>query len=83
MTIQQFFPFSPDYMTWEDWNGNLIMFYSEEPIPMGVEDDWKEVARNVAQLPTFTNYPVSGPETYGTWQEWANDFTQIVNGPTR
>jgi hypothetical protein len=83
MTIQKFFPFSPAYSSWEDWNGNLIMFYGEEPIPASIEANWKDTAHSLVQLSTFSSYPVPSPDRFATWQEWASEFTQIVNGPTR
>jgi hypothetical protein len=83
MAIQSFFPCGPDFMSWEDWNGNLVMFYGEEPIPALPEIDWKIVASNVAQLPTFLSYPVPDPALYENWQDWAYEFTEIINGPTQ
>jgi hypothetical protein len=83
MAVTNFFPFSPEYMTWEDWNGNLVMFYGEESIPYWPEENWKQTAKDVCQLPTFLSYPVSDPETFENWQDWASDFTFIINGPTK
>jgi hypothetical protein len=83
MALQSFFPFTPNFMSWEDWNGNLVMFYGEEPIPALPEEDWKQVANNVAQLATFLNYPVPDPQLYENWQDWALEFTEIINGPTQ
>jgi hypothetical protein len=83
MTIQQFFPFSSEYTTWEDFNGALLMIYSEEPIPYHSENDWQITADSMAQLPTFIAYPISNSQAHSTWQEWANDFTQIINGPSQ
>lgn len=83
MAFQQFFPFTPNGMSWEDWNGNLIMFYGQEPIPYNTELDWKETARNVGQLTTFEVYPVPSPEAYENWQDWALEFTEIINGPSQ
>jgi hypothetical protein len=84
MSLQTFFPFIPEGSDWQTWNGNLIMFFSEEPIPY-VEDDtqWRMVAKNVSQLPTFEVYPVPDPDLYQTWQPWASEFTQIINGPSQ
>lgn len=77
-----FFPFIPSGMEWENWNGNLAMFYSEEPIPYVTnENDWKMVAKNVSQLPTFEVFPVPDPDLYANWQDWAFEFTLIINGP--
>lgn len=81
MAFQDFFPFIPQNMTWEEWNGNLLIFYSQEPIPYHQEPDWKITAKNVAQLPTFMPYPVPDPERFDHWQDWANEFTLIVNRP--
>lgn len=83
MATQQFFPFLPDYMSWEDWNGNLIMYYAEEVIPYSQELDWKVTANNVAQLPTFSAYPVPLPDLYDDWQDWARQFALIINGPSQ
>jgi hypothetical protein len=84
MSLQTFFPFIPEGSDWQTWNGNLIMFFSEEPIPY-VEDDeqWRIVAKNVSQLPTFLVYPVPDPDLYQTWQPWASEFTLIINGPSQ
>ena len=79
----QFFPFNPDYMSWEDWNGNLLVYYSENPIPYHPEEDWMLTASSVAGLPDFAKYPVPSPETFPDWQSWANEFTLIINGPTQ
>jgi hypothetical protein len=77
-----FFPFIPSGMDWENWNGNLAMFYSEEPIPYVIDEkDWKMVAKNVSQLPTFEVFPVPDPDLYANWQDWAFEFTLIINGP--
>lgn len=83
MAIQQFFPFIAEGSDWQNWNGNLILFYSQEPIPYMPEDDWKVVAKNVSQLPTFSSYPVPDPDLFEQWQDWANQFTLIINGPSQ
>lgn len=82
MAFQRFFPFIPTNMSWEDWNGNLAMYYSEELIPYNSEDKWLETARNVSQLPTFAVYPVPDPTLFKEWQDWAKEFTLIINGPS-
>lgn len=80
---EAFFPFLPDYMSWEDWNGNFIIYYGQEPIGTSSEDDWKTIASQIAQLQTFSAYPVSDPDTYENWQDWARDLTLTINGPSR
>lgn len=82
MANLQFFPFIPAGSDWQSWNGNLAMFYGQEPIPYMPEDSWKIVAKNVAQLPTFSAYPVPDPELFQNWQDWASEFTLIINGPS-
>jgi len=83
MAFQQFFPFNPATMDWDSWNGNLIIFYGAEPIPYMPEEEWHEVAKNVTQLPTFSAYPVPDPDLFETWQDWATEFTLIINGPSK
>lgn len=83
MATQNFFPFNPEGMDWQSWNGNLIMYFSEEPIPYTAETEWTTTAKNVAQLPNFSVYPVPDPDRYENWQDWAYDFTLIINGPSK
>ena len=84
MSLQTFFPFIPEGSDWQTWNGNLVMFYSEELIPYTIDElDWKFVAKNVSQLPTFNVYPVPDPDLFENWQDWASEFTLIINGPSR
>jgi len=83
MALQKFFPFVPDYMSWEDWNGNMLVFFDEEPIPYNTEEDWLITANNVAQLPSFASYPVPSGDTFPDWQSWAREFSLIINGPTQ
>lgn len=82
MAQQEFFPFNPNGMSWENWNGNLVMYFAAQPIPYNSEEDWKITAKNVAQLPNFSVYPVPDPELFDKWDEWATQFTMILNGPS-
>lgn len=83
MAFQTFFPFIPAGSDWQTWNGNLVMFFSEELIPYVTDEkEWKFVAKNISQLPTFIVYPVPDPELYANWQDWASEFTLIINGPS-
>lgn len=70
-------------MSWEDWNGNLIMFYGQEPLPYHSEDQWRDTAKSVGQLTTFEVYPVPNPDAFENWQDWALEFTEIINGPSK
>ena len=42
----------------------------------------KTGAENIAAMSTFSAFPVPNPDKYETWQEWAKDFTEIINGPS-
>lgn len=79
--MTQYFPFLPEGSSWENWNGNLIMYYGEQPIPYTSEKDWKMVAYNMTQLPEFEVYPIPDPDTYTDWRDWAKEFALIINGP--
>ena len=70
-------------MSWEDWNGNLLMYYGQRNIEIASEENWKEGAMNIVQSPVFSRYPVPTPDTYDTWQDWAYEFANIVNGGNR
>ena len=80
---QQFFPFLPDYSSWDEFNGNLVLFYSQTHIPFAPEDEWQKVAREIAQSAAFQPYGTPDPQTYNSWQDWANEFANLVNGPLK
>ena len=80
--FQQFFPCVPDYMDWENWNGNLAIFYGQKNIEFSTEENWRYGAMNIVQSETFGIYPVPLPDTFETWQDWAREFTEIINGPS-
>ena len=75
---KQYYPAGSEYSTWEDWNGGLIHYFSEEPIVSSEEINWKETARSVVALPTFANYPLSDPDLFETWQDWVSDFNLVI-----
>ena len=79
-STQAVFPFSPEYMSWEDWNGNFIIWYGQEPLPLTSEDNWKDAAAQIMSLQTFSAYPVADPQTFETWQDWALALTSAING---
>ena len=81
--FQPYFPYIPAYSTWEEYNGNLILYHSGQPIPFSTEDEWQHTARNVAQLPVFSAYPIPDPSLFTTWQDWAHEFGLILNGKPR
>jgi len=80
--VQQFFPFSPEFSTWEDWNGNFIIWYGEENIPQEPEDNWLAVARHIVSITTFLAYPLPNPDNFENWQDWAKQVSLSINGPS-
>jgi hypothetical protein len=79
--FQPFFPVTPESMTWESWNEELVIYYGQKNIVISPEETWRDAALNIVQSETFGRYPVPNPDVYATWQEWANEFTTIINGP--
>jgi len=81
--FQGFFPCIPDYMSWSDWNGNLAIYYGQKNINFSNEEDWREGVHDILKSESFSVYPVPLPDTYATWQDWAKEFTEIINGTSR
>jgi hypothetical protein len=82
MTSEVFFPFSPEYATWDEWNGNFLIYYAQEPIAQLPEIQWRDVAAQISVMPTFAAYPVPDSSAFINWQDWAREVTQIINGPS-
>jgi hypothetical protein len=83
MAFQQFFPVTPNEMSWEDWNGNFILYYGQEPVAFHPEAEWQIAAAQIASLPTFSAYPIPMPDDYVNWQDWALQVTSIINGSSQ
>lgn len=77
---QAFFPCTPNGMSWEDWNGNFIIYYGQEPIAYHTEEEWQIAANQIASLTTFAAYPVPTADGFENWQDWALQVTEIING---
>jgi len=77
---QQFFPFDSKHSTWEDWNGNFIIYYGQLNIPHTSEENWREAADVIASTVTFSAFPVPSSETFVNWQDWADEVSLIING---
>ena len=77
---QQSFPFSTEFARFEDWNGNFLIWFGEQPIPYNTEERWQETASAIAALSFFEVYPIPFPETFETWQDWADEVAQLING---
>jgi hypothetical protein len=80
--IVQSFPFSTAYSDFEEWSGNFIQWYGQEGIGQGAENEWLEIARQIVSAPSFAAYGLKSPDEYDTWQEWAEDVSLAINGPT-
>ena len=77
---QYSFVFDPD-MDWADWNGAILMWYGEQPLPY-IEDelDWKELASSMAGSAFFAPYGIPTPDDYDDWRQWAAEVTALING---
>jgi hypothetical protein len=75
-------PQFPVGVTWEDWNGNMLHYFGEEPLPMVNEEDWKLFALTMSSLTTFSVYGLPDPDEVKSWREWANLVITAVNGPS-
>jgi hypothetical protein len=80
---RQAVPFLPDGMSWGEWNGNMLHYFGEEPLPHVEEPDWRQLAGGVVLLPTFAVYGGIDPASFEDWREWARQFITVVNGATQ
>jgi len=78
----EYFPYSPDHSTWEEFNGNLFVQYGQRNIVHSAEDHWQDTANALVESPPFAAYPVPDPVGFATWQDWARAFITVVNGPS-
>jgi len=72
----------PQLATWEDWNGDLLHYFGEDPLPMVPEEEWRTLAYALTSLATFDNYAVPDPVLYENWQDWVSNLLFSINGPT-
>ena len=71
-------------MEWADWNGSLLQWFGEQPLPyFDDEDDWAETAASVAGSAYFQPYNIPDPSTYDNWRPWAEEVTALINGRVR
>ena len=82
-TIKEVIQFLPTDMEWANWNGNLLHYYGEEPIPYVDETEWQFLANYLSGMATFANYLIPDSANYDDWRNWANDFIESVNGATQ
>lgn len=76
----QVIEFLPDFCSWDEWNGQLVHYFSEQQFPVLPEKQWTEVALAVTNNPVFDRYSIPDPGGYTIWQEWANALIFSVNG---
>ena len=81
-TFIQSIPFIATDADWESWNGNMLHYFGQEPLPRVDEDNWPDFAQSMIGLPTFSAYGLPGPESYERWQDWVSTIVGMVNGPT-
>ena len=79
-SYQQSFPFSSEFNSFEDWNGNFIIWFGEQNIPYNTEKNWRETASEIAGTAFFEVYPIPFPDTFERWQDWADEVTELING---
>jgi len=82
LSVGQFFPCVPDMMSWEDWNGNMAIYFGSQNVMFAPEKNWKAAAQQMSSMAAFEPYPVPSPDHFENWQDWANEFTLIINGPS-
>jgi hypothetical protein len=80
--IIQSIPFIAADATWDSWNGNMLHYFGEEPLPRVDEAEWPEFARQMIQLTAFAAFGLPTPDGFGTWQDWVSTVVTMVNGPT-
>jgi hypothetical protein len=82
-TFIQSIPFIAGDSTWEGWNGNMLHYFGQEPLPYLPEEQWRDFALTMIGLPTFSTFGLPGPESFETWQDWVTAIVGMVNGPTQ
>jgi len=80
--ILQSIPFIAGDNTWESWNGSMLHYFGEEPLPRVDEENWPDFARSMIGLTTFSVFGLPAPEGYDRWQDWVSTVVGMVNGPT-
>lgn len=82
-TFVQSIPFIAGDSTWEGWNGNMLHYFGQEPLPYLPEEQWRDFAMTMIGLPTFSAFGLPGPDSYESWQDWVSAIVGMVNGPTQ
>lgn len=80
--ITQNIPFIAGENTWDSWNGSMLHYFGEEPLPRVDETNWPEFARAMGSLTAFSAYGIPEPDGFASWQDWVSTTISLVNGPT-
>ena len=80
MANEVYIPFITRENTWENWNANLAHYFSEQHIPVVPESDWRTTANALTTNGFWARYNVPSDTAFQTWQDWADQFSQAVNG---
>jgi hypothetical protein len=83
VALTQDIPFLSQDSTWESWNGAMLHYFGEEPLPIVAEPDWQQFAAAMVGLPTFSVYGISDGQGILDWREWASQVIGMVNGATQ
>ena len=66
-----------DGLSFHVWAGCVILESGASDPYLPDENDWKSWARQVVASPVFRGNTPPDPETYESWQSWANDFLRV------
>lgn len=80
--ITQNIPFIATDTTWDAWNGNMLHYFGQEPLPYVPEDSWRDFGQAMLSLSTFSSYNIPDPSAFDSWQDWVTITVAVVNGPT-
>jgi hypothetical protein len=80
--IIQDIPFLAEDTTWDNWNGNMLHYFGEEPLPYVPEENWEQFANLMIGLSTFSVYALPSPQNFTNWQDWVGSVILAINGPT-
>lgn len=69
----------PIGISFTDWAANLRNEYPALEFPIITDENlWKEWAQSLILEPSFNNVALPDSRLFGSWQEWAIRFTEII-----
>lgn len=80
--INQDIPFLAEDTTWDNWNGNMLHYFGEEPLPYVSEENWPQFASSMISLSTFSSYALPSADSFDDWRDWVEAIILAINGPT-